>query len=174
MPYLPGCFPNRLLLAISLLLSAATVCPIPPRLLTVHVFLSTECPISQQYVRELSVLQERYKRKGVAFSAWFPLRTDSPRVIRGFQRTYALSFAGKPDSAAQLARQYQVRATPEVVVVGAGGQVRYRGAIDDCYVSLGKHRSAPTQHYLRDALDALLTNRPVLQVRTEAVGCLIE
>ena len=33
---------------------------------------------------------------------------------------------------------------------------------------------APTQLYLRNALDALLTGRPVLPVRTEAVGCLVE
>ena len=106
--------------------------------------------------------------------AWFPLRTDSPRVIRQFQIDYNLSFAGKPDSGARLARQLRVRVTPEVVVMQSDGRVRYQGAIDDWYVSLGKHRSEVTQHYLCDALDAVLAGNDVAVTRTDAVGCLVE
>lgn len=142
--------------------------------LTVHIFLSTECPISQQYARELTGLQRQYSPLGVRFIAWFPLRTDSPRAIRQFQTEYSLSFAGKPDSRARLARQLRVRVTPEVVVMQSNGRVRYQGAIDDWYVALGKHRPEAAQHYLRDALDALLAGKDVLIVETKAVGCLVE
>ena len=164
-------------LSLLLLVNQAVTRPLPPTrtpVWTVHVFLSTECPISQQYVRELATLQRQFAPKGVLFRAWFPLRTDTPKAIIRFQKTYRLTFSGTPDPAARLAHRLQVRVTPEVVVVQADGQVRYRGAIDDWYVSLGKHRPAPTQPYLRDALDALLTGRPVLPVHTEAVGCLVE
>jgi peroxiredoxin len=156
------------------LTSPAFVYPTQPPGLTVHVFLSTECPISQQYARQLTDLQRRYEPLGIRFVAWFPLRTDSPRTIRQFQTEYKLLFAGKPDHNSQLARQLRVRITPEVVVMQAEGRVRYQGAIDDWYVTLGKHRSEATQHFLRDALDALLTGRDVAMARTDAVGCLVE
>lgn len=105
---------------------------------------------------------------------WFPLRTDSRYAIRQFRATYGLPFSGQPDPAARLAHRLQVRVTPEVVVMQADGQVRYRGAIDDWYVALGKHRPEATQHYLRDALDALVAERPIDPTHMEAVGCMVE
>ncbi len=53
------------------------------------------------------------------------------------------------------------------------GEVLYRGAIDNWYHALGKNRPAPTEHYLKNALDAVLNNTPILTQRTEAVGCLM-
>jgi len=142
--------------------------------LTVHVFLSTECPISQQYVRKLTDLYRRYEPLGIRFVAWFPLRTDSRRTIRQFQKEYMLSFTGKPDPDARLAHQLRVRVTPEVVVMQANGQIGYQGAIDDWYVALGKHQPEAKQHYLRAALDAVLAGQPVAIAKTNAVGCLVE
>ena len=142
--------------------------------LTVYVFLNTECPVSQQYIQQLTNLQQHYAELGVQFIAWFPLRTDSPRAIRQFQKEYKLLVTGKPDPGAQLARQLRIHVTPEVVVMQADGRVRYQGAIDDWYAALGKHRPEATQHYLRDALDALLAGKDVAITKTEAVGCLVE
>ena len=62
----------------------------------------------------------------------------------------------------------------EPFVMQADGRVRYQGAIDDWYVALGKHRPEATQHYLRNALDAVLAGKEVAIVKTEAVGCLVE
>lgn len=147
--------------------------PTPDQRPTVYVFLSTECPISQQYARRLSDIHHQYAAD-VRFVALFPLRTDTANRIQQFRQEYGLSFRGQPDRAARVAHRLGARVTPEAVVVDAGGRVHYRGAIDDWYVALGKHRPSPTQHYLRDALDALLTDRAVLVPNTEAVGCLIE
>ena len=161
-------------LIVVLLLLASISRAIPQPRPRVYVFLSTECPVSQQYTRQLTTLQQHYAPVGIQFIAWFPLRTDSPRAIRRFQKEYKLSFAGKPDSGARLARQLRIRVTPEVVVMQADGRVRYQGAIDDWYAALGKHRAEATQHYLRDALDALLAGKDVAITTTDAVGCLVE
>ena len=145
----------------------------PPRL-TVYTFLNTECPISQRYVRTLTDLQQRFAPSNIQFVAMFPLRSDSPKVIKRFQTDYKLSFSGHPDADAQLARHFKVRVTPEVVVMQADGHVVYQGAIDDWYVGLGKNRPEPSQRYLRDALDALAVGQSVTRTRTDAVGCLVE
>lgn len=167
---------NRILVIVSLLLfnSHSVVLPASPPKLTVLAFLNTECPISQQYTRSLTMLYQHFKPLGVRFVAVFPLRTDSLAVIQRFRNEFNLPFSGQPDTGAQLTRRYSVRVTPEVVITQANGQVRYQGAIDDWYVDLGKHRSKPTHNYLLEALNALLLNQLVMQPRTEAVGCLIE
>ena len=155
------------------LLFASFVCPPRPPSLTVYVFLNTECPISQQYVRTLSTLHKQYA-VNATFVALFPSKTDSPRLVQQFRNEYGLSFAGKPDVKTTMARQLRAHVTPEVVVLDATGRVRYRGAIDNYFFDLGKHRPAATQHYLRDALNELLANEAVAVPETEAVGCLIE
>ena len=142
--------------------------------LTVYVFLNTECPISQQYTRRLAELHREFSPSGVRFLALFPLRTDTPAVINQFRAYHTLPFAGRPDRLGQMARQFRVHVTPEVVVMQSDGQVRYQGAVDDWYVDLGKHRPEATHAYLHNALVALLNGQPVAEPRTKAVGCLIE
>lgn len=148
--------------------------PAPPVRATVFVFLSTECPISQQYARRLVELHHEFSEKGVSFVAVFPLRTDDYETIGRFKTEYALPFRTQTDPQQKLARQLCARTTPEAVVQAATGQIIYQGAIDDWFFALGKHRPDPTQHYLRDALRAFLANEPVLIQKAEAVGCLIE
>ncbi|GAB2524333.1 redoxin domain-containing protein [Spirosoma aerophilum] len=146
--------------------------PATPRL-TVYAFLSTECPISQQYSQTLEDLHQRFRVSGVQFVAVFPLSTDSRARIRQFRSAYRITFAGRPDKDARLARQLRVRTTPEVVVMQENGAIRYQGAIDDWYVSLGKRRPQVTNAYLRHALDALIANQAVTPAWTEAIGCLL-
>lgn len=70
-------------------------------------------------------------------------------------------------------RDYGVNVTPSVVVT-VGGQVKYRGRIDDRAPSLGKLRpNGPTRADLRIALDEMLANQPVTVSETVAVGCAI-
>ncbi len=140
----------------------------------VTVFLSTECPISQQYVRRLSELHRVFSVQHIDFTAYFPLKTDDYKTIGRFRRDYSLPFPTKPDPTQQMARRFHAHITPEVVVQDATGTVVYQGAIDDWFYSLGKHRPEPTRHHLRDALVALLNNQPIIPAKTEAVGCFIE
>jgi len=140
----------------------------------VSVFLSTECPISQRYIPRLRELYQEFSGKNISFAAYFPLSTDDYRALGRFWRDYPLPFPTKPDPNQQIARRFRASITPEVVVQDVSGTVVYQGAIDDWFVALGKHRPEPTQHYLRNALSALLNNQPVVPARTEAVGCFIE
>jgi hypothetical protein len=64
-----------------------------------------------------------------------------------------------------------VKMAPEVAVLGPDGKVLYRGRIDDLYVTYGKRRPAPTQHDLRDALDALLAGKAIAAPTAKVIGC---
>jgi hypothetical protein len=64
--------------------------------------------------------------------------------------------------------------TPEAVVLGKGGEVLYRGRIDDNYLAFGKKRAAARQHDLSDALDAIAAGQTVKEKETQAIGCVIQ
>jgi len=57
--------------------------------------------------------------------------------------------------------------------VAQGGQLVYRGRIDDWYVDIAKRRPAPTRRYLRQALDEVLKGQPVEIDQVPPLGCSI-
>ena len=54
-----------------------------------------------------------------------------------------------------------------------GDGVAYRGRIDDLFEDLGKKRRKARTRDLRDALEAVLAGKAVVNPRTTAVGCYI-
>ena len=85
-------------------------------------------------------------------------------------------YAGIPAAVDRSRRSRRARSatiTPQAVVIDRAGTIRYRGRIDNFYAALGKPRQQITEHDLRDALDAVLSGRPVPKIETEALGCYI-
>ncbi|WP_262918479.1 redoxin domain-containing protein [Telluribacter sp. SYSU D00476] len=141
--------------------------------LTVWLFMDPECPISQAYTLRLRSMVEEYKNEAVQFQAVYPSYTLKPKDIRRFHQKYGLPFPGQKDNGYQLSDRLDATVTPEAVVTDAQGQVVYRGAIDNWYYALGRNRTEPTEHYLKDALDAALQGLPVQRARTQPIGCMI-
>ena len=98
----------------------------------------------------------------------------TPAAVRTHLDAYRYAgVAAAVDGDRAIARAAGASVTPEAVVVDRAGTVRYRGRIDNLYVDLGRRRHAATVHDLRDAIDAVLADRPVATPRTEALGCYI-
>jgi thiol-disulfide isomerase/thioredoxin len=140
--------------------------------LCVLIFLETECPICQKTLPRLQALARQYAGR-VRFEAVYPTETVSRREVQDFEKRFALPFPHRLDPRHRLVDRYGVTTTPEVVLLSATGQVRYQGSVDDQFYRLGRARPAPTAFYLRDAIEATLSNRPVGTTRTTPVGCLI-
>jgi hypothetical protein len=77
------------------------------------------------------------------------------------------------DARHELVARLGVIAVPTAVVLGAEGEVKYLGRIDDQYVAIGKARNVVTKFDLRDAITAVLNGKPVEKSRTRAVGCAV-
>lgn len=137
--------------------------------LTVYIFTTTDCPISNRYAPEIQRLAAAFGSQ-VRFVLVYPVPGDSDQKIRDHKKKFAYSLDSIRDTGQKLVKMAGATVTPEVAVM-KGDQLLYRGRIDDRYVDFGKDRIKPTKRDLEDALTAALAGRPIAQNRTQAIGC---
>ena len=137
----------------------------------VVVFTTTDCPIANGYAPTIQKLVADFEPRGVRF---FLVHVD-PDLTVADAKEHAADYGHRStvllDPKHALVRTTGATITPEAVVVTGAGEVRYQGRIDDWYGDLGRKRPRPRRHDLRDALDAVVADRPVATSRTEAIGC---
>jgi thiol-disulfide isomerase/thioredoxin len=145
------------------------------------VFTCNHCPEAQLYEARIKKLHDDYRGKGLAMVAINP---DNPASLSpgelgytdvgdslGEMRTraayrgidYPYLYDGDTQS---VARAYGVTALPQIYVFDRERKLRYQGRIDD-------NVSGPLvqKQHARNAIDALLTGRPVPVAQTVASGC---
>lgn len=141
---------------------------------SVLLFVSSDCPISNSYAPEIQRLCHQFQSQGVGCSLFYEdLQLDAAAARKHFDE---YGFGGIPaaiDGERTVAKAAGATVTPQAVVVDRQGAVRYRGRIDNFYAALGKPRQRVTVHDLRDALDAVVSRRPVSTPDTHAFGCSI-
>jgi thiol-disulfide isomerase/thioredoxin len=147
----------------------------------VVVFTCNHCPASQLYESRLKKLDEDYRRKGVTVIAINP---DNPSMfqlgelgytdvtdsladmkVRAAQRHLAYPYLYDGGSQA-AASAFGAATTPQVFVFDRNLALRYQGRIDD-----NLSESLVRVHDAREAIEALLAERPVVAPHTTAVGC---
>lgn len=138
---------------------------------TVLFFVSPFCPTVRSFMPEILAIAEAQ-----AAQARFYLIHSDPAVTPEIALQHADLFQVKLpvllDRVQKLAIRAGARVTPEAVLV-VGGEVRYRGRINDLYLGPTKRQRAATTRDLRDALEAVLTGRPVPEPQPAAQGCKI-
>jgi protein-disulfide isomerase len=139
--------------------------------ITVLVFTTTDCPISNRYAPEIERLAAAFKGKA-RFTLVYPVPADSPEMIREHVKKFAYSIDTLRDTDQKLVKRTGVTVTPEVAVM-QGSMLMYRGRIDDRYIEFGKDRPAPTKRDLEDALTAIVAGKIVATKETRAVGCIL-
>jgi peroxiredoxin len=143
--------------------------------LTVYIFLSEDCPVCQNQTLPLRELAVQFQDKKVGFLGVFSNPSSVDSTIFFFGAKYKLNFPTIFDPTQALAKKLNAMITPEVIVVNHGNAdaIVYRGAVDNAYPALGKRRKNVNQHYLRDALTALLSGSDNYLSITEPIGCYI-
>jgi hypothetical protein len=166
-----------LALVVLALVSQVPVFEKPPMLpaaapeLTVYVFTTTDCPISNRYAPEVKRLAAKFKSKA-SFVLVYPVPTDTPEKIREHTSKFAYGIQPIRDADLRLVKLTGVTVTPEVAVM-QGGNLLYRGRIDDRYVAFGQDRPQPATRDLENALEAAIAGRPVAVSETRAIGCIL-
>src|SRR5262249_585196 len=138
----------------------------------VIVFIGTECPVNNAYMRPLKDLCDEFAKQDVRFVAINSNSHDTPERVTEHAKEHQLPFPVLLDSDGQAADAFQAERTPEAFVLDAKQEVRYRGRIDDQF-GVGFQRPKPTRRDLALALREVLAGKTVSTVRTQAAGCLI-
>ena len=144
-----------------------------PGKVAVVFFVTNDCPVSNGYAQEIRRICEAYDGKAKCTLNYVD-PTLTPGTVIGHLSEYNHgSYPAVIDTDHELVKASGAQVTPEVLVVKPGGEIAYRGRIDNKYESIGRARQQPTVHDLRDVLDAVLTGKPVATARTTPIGCYI-
>jgi hypothetical protein len=141
--------------------------------MTVLIFVSIDCPVSNRYAPEIKRLHEEFTSRGVKFRLVYPNPLDDETAIGRHLRDFGYPPIAERDGDRTLVKMAGVTITPEAAVFDAQQRLVYRGRIDDRFVELGRERPAATRRDLRNALTAVLAGKPVNPSNTQAVGCFI-
>ncbi len=136
-------------------------------------FLTTDCPLCNNYVPELNRIAQEFSARGVAFYGVQGDATVSDADVRRHVQDYAYSFPYLFDPDESLATFTGATTTPEAAVLSSTGELLYLGRIDNRLEDFGKQRVQVTEYDLRDALEAILNGKPAPHARAKALGCAI-
>lgn len=136
-------------------------------------FTSTDCPLANGYVPEMNRMEQAYHSRGVAFYAVQGDATIAPAEVVRHAKEYNYSYPYLLDPNESLASYTGATTVPEVAVLSPSGALLYLGRIDNRQEDFGKQRPQATELDLRDALEAVLSGKPVPRPRTKTLGCAI-
>ena len=138
--------------------------------LTVVMFISTRCPVSNAYDVRMEDLEKAFGSRRVRFIGVNSNVNEPPAEIAAHAREHGFTFPVVRDERNRIADAYGAQHTPEIFVIDSQGIVRYHGRIDENMDDAASVRSPD----LRNALDALLAGRPAPVASTKAFGCSIK
>jgi peroxiredoxin len=135
----------------------------------VVVFTCNNCPVAVACEDRIVDLQKDYKAKGVQVVAINVNNVDGDRLDSMKERASSknFNFPYLYDPTQKVARDYGAGVTPDVVVLDKDRKVAYLGLLDDEPLN----ESAASKHYVRDALDAVLSGSKPAVSETKAKGC---
>lgn len=137
-------------------------------------FVSSDCPVSNSYAPEIQRLCKQYGSKGIGCALLYEdVHLDAASVRRHLDEYGYRGIPAAIDDERTIASLARASVTPQAVIIDAGGEIRYRGRIDNHYAALGTPRQQTTVHDVSDALDAVLAGRRVSNPETQALGCYI-
>ena len=132
------------------------------------------CPYVQAWEGRLSEIARGYADRGVHVvavnsndAANYP--EDSFEEMQKRAESQGFAFDYLYDEPQALARELAAERTPEVFLFDSDQKLVYHGAIDD-----SRDADGVSQRYLRDALDAVLSDREPALGETPAVGCTVK
>jgi peroxiredoxin len=136
----------------------------------VVMFIATQCPYSNAYNDRMREMAIAYEKQGVLFVGINSNKTEPRDEVAAHAKKHGLTFPLMKDPDNKVADLYNARHTPEIFLVDKSGTLRYHGRIDENYEQPSKVASPD----LKNALDALLANKPIAKAETKAFGCSIK
>jgi hypothetical protein len=137
---------------------------------TVLVFYSPTCHCLEEHEERLRALYDAYHQRGVQFFMVDSEARGTPERDQSEARRRRYPFPIVQDVGARLADELGANYATYSVILDAQGRIRYDGGID----SDRNHLHDDATPYLQDALDDLLSGRPLRRAQAKALGCALE
>jgi peroxiredoxin len=130
------------------------------------------CPIVRHAMVSMRDVSKRYDNKDVRFLLMNSNLQDNAETIAKEVTEFEYPFPVLVDSKQSIGEALKVQRTSEVFVIDPKTRkLVYRGPMDD-RLSYERQR-VPQNHYLTDALDAVLAGQPVKVPYADGVGCIV-
>ena len=141
------------------------------------VFTCNHCPFAKLYPSRMNELSSKYKEIGVPLIAISSTDTtvyeeDSYVEMVAKAKNEQFNFPYLYDGKQTVAKNFGAQKTPHAFVIWKENNqwvIKYSGAIDDN----GAEPEKVQQHYLSNAVDALLKGKQVTIKETKSIGCQI-
>lgn len=139
------------------------------------IFTCNHCPYARAYVTRIAQLRSEFPESELFIAAINPndaekYPEDSFENMAEMSAELTLDNNYLWDETQLVAETYGAQRTPEAFLFDKEGILQYKGAIDDNWESPGE----VTQHYLKDAIEAVLNDQSPDLAETDAVGCSIK
>ncbi len=139
--------------------------------LLVVIFICNHCPATKLYQQRLQSFVKKYRKSGVRLvavsSSLFP--ADGFEQMKTHAKKQGFNFDYLHDPSQTAARSYGVTHTPQVFLLDEKRKIAYMGAFDD-----NKDAGKVEDHYLRDAVNALLNGKRPEVGESLQFGCKLE
>lgn len=132
------------------------------------VFVSAQCPVVKQYNERISEFAADFAAKGINVIGINSNHTESPEWVKSHAAEH-YNFPVLIDKGNVLADKLGANVTPETYYVNEKNLLVYHGAIDN-----SRSGDDITENYLRDAVEANLSGKPVAKKTANAIGCSIK
>jgi peroxiredoxin len=134
---------------------------------TVVMFFSTRCPISNAFNYRRNTLYDDFKGR-VNFIVVDSNSNEAMEEVKAYAKEVGFDFPVYRDVNNEVADRFAVHTTADSFVIDQSGIMRYRGYIED-----SPNASRATKKALRDAIEEVLDSKPVAVAETRAAGCAI-
>jgi peroxiredoxin len=141
------------------------------------VFTCNHCPFAKLYPPRLNALNSKYDSLGVPLIAISSTDTmmyeedTYPKMIAK-ATDEQFNFPYLFDELQSVAKNFKAQKTPHAFIIWKENEkwvIKYNGAIDDN----GMEPEKVTEHYVANAVDALLANKKITIPETKSIGCQI-
>lgn len=140
------------------------------------VFMCNHCPYVLHIISSFSKIAKEYQEKGIGIVGinsndvdTYP--QDAPDKMIDFYKKYNLTFPYLFDEEQKTAQNYRASCTPDFFLFDNSRKLVYRGQMDGARPG---NNIAITGENLKEALDAVLSKKPVTGIQKPSMGCNIK
>ena len=140
--------------------------------LVVLEWTNPECPFVQRHYADKTMQKTlaAYTGKPVVWLVVDSTHFNTPEKSSAWKKEQGFSPPVLQDPSGEVGHAYGAKTTPHMFVVDVQGVLRYAGAIDDD----PRGRNASPVNYVRQAVDALQSGKPVPVTSSPPYGCSVK